>query len=540
MNLTPLGSPFIAFAKRVTQTLATKFGNVISSLSFFNLIPHNKRAYRIVALIVIVALGASFLSINTLFEEKTHFYTVGKYQISVDFNSNQPQTGNNRINILVTDQEGHPINAKTRVRAYDQGMNTIISPTIRKIQQGRFAGSVDLPDVGEWILAVDVDSSMLGHGDLLLVLKTGRKGLEQLTATQESIAYYTCSMHPSVKSATQGTCPICSMDLIAVKKKDKQAGVVTVNDKKRQLIGVTTAEVGKRPFIKTINAPGKISYDESRLTEITLKYDAWIEALAVKDIGLSVKKGEPLFNIYSPELISAQQEYLSALQSGDSYKTAAAERLKLWGVNAIQLKKLQRRGRSLTKLPILSPVTGVVVSKNIIQGTAVKSGAPLLRIADLSKVWLETSIYQSDLPWVKEGVSVEISVDDLPNFKWRSVVNRIDPFINSTTHTASLRMEVENKQGLLRPNMYASAQIQVDLGERLLIPQTSVIFSGEKRIVFRDLGHGELQPVTITTGLQNENDIEVLAGLTENDKIVSSGHFLIAAESKLKSGLKQW
>ena len=331
------------------------------------------------------------------------------------------------------------------------------------------------------------------------------------------------------------------MDLIPVMKSGKEnAGIVTVDGEKRQRIGVTVEAVKKGTFIKTIKAAGKIGYDESQLTDITLRYDAWVETLDVHDVGQFVNKDDSLFNIYSPELISAQQEYLAASRGRGDYKTAAAERLNLWGVSGAQLKTIQKRRRIFFKLPVLSPVSGVVVNKNIIQGTMVKSGTPLLRIADLSKVWLEASIYQSDFLWVKEGVNVEITVDDLPNHQWNSVIKQIDPFVDPRTYTAGVRLEIDNKEGLLRPDMYANADIKVNMGERLLIPESAVIFSGKKRIVFIDLGNGKLKPVSIKTGLQNKDFIEVVSGLKIDDKVVSSGHFLIAAESKLKSGLQQW
>ena len=260
----------------------------------------------------------------------------------------------------------------------------------------------------------------------------------------------------------------------------------------------------------------------------------------MRDVGQFVNKDDSLFNIYSPELISAQQEYLAASRGRGDYKTAAAERLKLWGVSGAQLKAIQKRRRIFFKLPVLSPVAGVVVSKNIIQGTMVKSGTPLLRIADLSKVWLEVSIYQNDLLWVKEGINVDITVDDLPNHQWQSVIKQIDPFVDPQTYTVGVRLEIDNKEGLLRPNMYANADIKVNMGERMIIPESAVIFSGKKRIVFIDLGNGKLKPISIKTGLQNEDFIEVVSGLEIDDKVVSSGHFLIAAESKLKSGLQQW
>ncbi|MCK5830412.1 MAG: efflux RND transporter periplasmic adaptor subunit [Methylococcales bacterium] len=483
---------------------------------------------------------ALFIIMAGFFSGQPTSFKTGKYQVKVNLISKRLQKGNNLLTFIVTNKDGLPMNVNVRGKVFNKEMSKKITTDIKTLEKGVYQSVIDLPENGEWLLALDMDSEDLGHGDLVFVLDAG-KPLHLLAATSEEVKHYTCAMHPSVNLTVDGQCPICGMDLVLVKKQGKQdAGTITVNGKKRQLIGVTTEEVKKGTFTKTIRAAGKINYDESRLTEITLKYDAWVETLEADDIGQSITKGDSLFNIYSPELLSAQQEYLAAFHSSKEYKIAATEKLKLWGVNSQQLKELQKRGKIFLKLPVLSPVSGVVVSKNIIQGTVIKSGSPLLRIADLSKVWLEASIYQSDLPWIKEGVKVKITVDDIPNHQWQSVIKRVDPFIDPLTYTAGIRLEIDNKDGLLRPNMYATASIKVDMGERLLISESAVIFSGNKRIVFLDLGNGRLKPTQITTGLQNKDSIEVISGLNVGDKITSSGHFLIASESKLTSGLKQW
>jgi len=491
--------------------------------------------YAILILLVVFFIGAF------LFGSNSHSFTAGKYQVTVEVIDNKIQKGSNQLTLKVSDKAGLPVDATVRARVYDKEMEKNLIVNVKTKAKGDYKTTVDLPENGEWILAVDMDSERLGHGDLVFSFVTGKEAVSLISTTSDGIDYYTCSMHPSVKAAVDGACPICSMDLIPVMKTSKEnAGIVTVDDKKRQRIGITTERVKKDIFRKIIKAAGTISYDARKLSEITLKYDAWIETLDVDDIGQPVIKEQPLFSIYSPELISAQQEYLAASLGGRQYKAAAAERLKLWGVSTQQLRELQRRGKIFLKLPVLSPVSGVVVKKNILQGSMVKSGSPLLRIADMTKVWLDVSIYQNDLKWLKEGVKVEITVDELPNQQWQSVIKRVDPFIDPQSYTAGARLELDNETGLLRPEMYASVLIKIDLGERLLIPESAVIFSGNKRIVFLDLGEGKLKPTTIKTGLQNDDYFEVISGLKEGDKVVSSGHFLIAAESKLKSGLKQW
>lgn len=384
---------------------------------------------------------------------------------------------------------------------------------------------------------------------ILLFLTTGayypwnqNPVVDEAQSEQDNSAYFTCPMHPSVKAKVPGSCPICSMDLIVVEHRShtQSPGSVVVDGKKRQLIGVTTKAVNKQTFSKFIKAAGKVNYDESLLTEITLKYDAWIETLQAYDVGVRVNKGQPLFSVYSPDLVSAQQEYLMSLQSGGRYKQAGRQRLEFWGVNSNQLKQLRDSGRVNNRFPIISPVSGIIIKKNIINGSAVKAGAPLLVIADLAKVWVEADIYQNELAWVKKGMNAKIIIDDLPGKQWVLPITSIDPFLDAKSHSARIKFELDNSDHILRADMYASIYLKVDRGEHLLVPESAVLFSGEKRIVFVDKGQGRLEPREITIGLQNNQFMQVLDGLQAGDHVVTSGQFLIASESKLKSGISQW
>ncbi|MEE9424790.1 MAG: efflux RND transporter periplasmic adaptor subunit [Methylococcales bacterium] len=494
-----------------------------------------------IALLLIVFAIVPVNPINT----KQDLFTAGDFRVRMGVNSSPIQHGRNQFRFSILNHEEQAVEAHVVVKAYHDANNLFANATISTMGDGLYEAVIDLPETGNWVLAIDIKNPILGHGDVLFSLQTGMKGLHILAATNDNVAYYTCAMHPSIKSVTAGSCPICSMDLIAIKKNRQQAEIVDLDYKKRQMIGVTTDVVKQRTFIKTILSSGKISYDQSRLREITLKYDAWIESLEINEAGIAIQQGDELFSIYSPELISAQKEYLATFQhGGGQYKSAAAERLKLWGVNKQQLRLLKHKGHNFTKLPVLSPVSGTVVSKHIIEGSAVKSGAPLLRIADLSTVWLEAAVYQTDLAWFQsvplDQIHAAISIDEMPDLPMKSVIKHIDPVLDPLTHSARIRFEIDNPLGLLRPNMYATSSIQLDLGKLLLIPASAVIVAADKRIVFVDQGKGKLKPVAIKTGLQNDQYIEVKSGLSDGQTVVTSGQFLIAAESKLKSGLQQW
>jgi Cu(I)/Ag(I) efflux system membrane fusion protein len=323
---------------------------------------------------------------------------------------------------------------------------------------------------------------------------------------------------------------------------EMQQATFNVDNYRRQLIGVTTAEFVRQNMVKTIHAGARVTYDQSRLTDVTLKYDAWIGQLNADYQGKQMQRGKPLFTFYSPELVSAQDEYLDSLKQnyGFGLRKAARRRLALWDINPSQIKALEKRGKAVEYIPIASPVTGTIIEKNIVTGSAVKAGTRLLRLADLSTVWVEGEVYESDLPWIKVGMSARITLPELAEQPYTATVTFIDPVINPQTRSAVIRVQLDNTDGTLRPDMFATMALQVDLGERMVVPEQAVIYSGDQRIVFVDKGNGRLLPVKIKTGLRNADMIVVLDGLVEGDIIVTSGNFLIAAESKLKAGLAQW
>jgi Cu(I)/Ag(I) efflux system membrane fusion protein len=273
-----------------------------------------------------------------------------------------------------------------------------------------------------------------------------------------------------------------------------------------------------------------------------LKYDAWIGQLNADYLGKSMQQGKALFTVYSPDLVSAQDEYLNSLKQNHTFglRKAARRRLTLWDINSSQIKALEKRGRAMEYLAIDSPVNGTIIEKNIVSGSAFKAGARLLRLADLSTVWVEGQVYEADLPWVKVGMSARIILPGQIKPSYTAKVIFVDPVLNPQTRSAVIRVQLDNADGLLRPDMFATLSLQIDLGERMIVPEQAVIYSGEQRIVFIDKGQGRLLPVKIKTGLRNNDMIEVLDGLVKGDIIVTSGNFLIAAESKLKAGLAQW
>jgi Cu(I)/Ag(I) efflux system membrane fusion protein len=412
---------------------------------------------------------------------------------------------------------------------------------------GVYRGVLDVPGEGDFVLAVDVSTEQQGHGDLVLAFATGEYGLRAATATPEGIAYYTCSMHPSVKEAGPGQCPICSMNLQPVTNEQIQSGVVTIDARRRQLIGVETGKARMRDVTKTIRAVGQVDYDERRMSNVTLKFDAWIGELKADYVGTQVEQGQVLFTVYSPELLSAQQEYLETRQRlasrgpDDSLVRAARKRLMLWDISPAQVRAIERRGEAYEYLPIYAPKSGTVVEKMVNEGSQVKTGDMLLRIADLSTVWVDAEVYEADLPLIENGMTAEVSLPYGPDQRYQAKVDYIYPYLEGKTRTARIRLVLDNPDGALKPEMYAEVKLQADLGRRLMVPEGAVLVAGESRVVFKDLGEdGKLKPVRVKTGQRVDGFVEITEGLDAGDKIITSGNFLIASEAKLKTGIEQW
>ena len=362
------------------------------------------------------------------------------------------------------------------------------------------------------------------------------------------VAYYTCSMHSSVRSQDpDGTCPICAMNLIPVTREEVDSGMIVVDAARRQLIGVKMGLVERGPLNLTIRTVGSVVYDETRLTDVTLKFDGWIGELNADSTGKYVEEGSLLFTIYSPELLSAQDEYLEALRQSKSNPArgtrlldAVRRRLTLWGITASDLDRLEARGTAQEYMPVLSPASGTIIAKNIVKGSHIRTGELLYRIADLSSVWIEADLYEQDLALVEPGQEARITLPYDPNQDFTGSVSYIYPYLNASTRTGKIRIEIPNPDGALKPAMYANVELLIPLGERLYVPESAVIYAGESRIAFVDRGEGRLQPRKLKTGVRNRDYIEVLEGLEEGEIVVIAANFLIAAESKLKAGIDRW
>ncbi|MDZ7374295.1 MAG: efflux RND transporter periplasmic adaptor subunit [candidate division KSB1 bacterium] len=357
---------------------------------------------------------------------------------------------------------------------------------------------------------------------------------------------YHCPMHPEYTSDKPGNCPICGMTLVPVRKEapsrtEKLApGTVELSPERQQLLGLTFGQAERRRLTKEIRAVGQITYDETRLKEVNLKFSGWIEELYVDFVGKLVHAGDPLFSIYSPELVAAQEEYLLVLPARGSSAAiweAARRKLLLWGLLEGQLQELEKNGKPSQSLKVYAPATGYVVEKNVLTGKYVQAGETLYRIADLSTVWLVAAVYEEDLSLLRPGQTVSASLVSAHSGMLRGSIQYINPYVNETTRTAEVRVTLPNPDGKLLPGMYAYVQIPVDLGERLVVPEEAILFSGTRYLTFVDRGEGMLEPIEIEPGVRTGAFVEVLRGLAPGDRVLTSANFLIDSESKLRLAL---
>ena len=371
-------------------------------------------------------------------------------------------------------------------------------------------------------------------------------------ADGDEVSHYTCSMHPSVKRDAPGTCPICSMDLVPVSRQEVATGTFVVDATRRQQIGVRTEAARVEPVAVEIRAVGRVAVDQSRMSEVSVKYPGWIGRLRVDRPGQSVRRGDVLFELYSPQLYASQEELLAALESqlaardtsvpdrADYLVDAARQRLRLWDLGDEQIERVAATGKPIQYLPILAPSSGVVMEKNVVAGSSVLPGQVLYRIARLDRVWIEADVYESELPLVAVGQAARVALAYLPARTFEGRVSFVYPYLDGASRTGTIRIELANPELELKPEMYANVVLVAERGERLTVPEEAVLYAGERRLVFVDLGEGRLVPRTVVTGVRSGERVEVLSGLEAGEVVVTSGNFLIAAESRLKSATGKW
>ena len=391
-------------------------------------------------------------------------------------------------------------------------------------------------------------------GALWYFHSTGQNSGNLAAGTAEK-QLYTCGMHPQVIQDHPGNCPICGMKLTPVRKQAETGAkaaadsqTIAVDPVTIQNMGIRTAVVARGPLRRTIRTVGTIDYNETALAEVTTKFKGWVEKLYVDSTGQQVHRGDPLFEVYSPDLYSAQVEYLLALNApaaagGDTaaLKESARLKLKYWDISDAQLAELEKIRQPRKTLRMDAPMDGFVVEKTVVQGQMVDAGMKLYRIAELGLVWVQAQIYEQDLPYLKLGQEANVTLSYLSDRVFRGRVTYIYPNVDEKTRTARVRMEFHNPGYVLKPGMFATVQVTSELlPSALLVPDMAVLRSGEKNTVFVALDGGKFEPRTVTLGPQAEHDLyQVLSGLKEGERIVTSGQFMLDSESQLREAIQK-
>lgn len=449
-------------------------------------------------------------------------YQAGDLEIAVDIDPGTARVGDNKIMIELRDADGQPID-DADIDAFAQmpamgAMSAMRAPAdLKKMGPGKYEGSMDLSMRGEWPLTVEIKDPVRGDKRLQFDLATDREGL----------------------TIAAGATPVGGAEMSM-----DDANAITIDNRRRQMIGVETGEATHRDLVKSIRAVGEVTFDERLLSQVALKFDGYIGDLKADYVGTEVTENQVLFTVYSPELLAAQQEYLETRRRrSDTQNTllgAARQRLALWDMSDQEIAALERRGEPEAYVAIRAPRSGTLIERYVADGSAAKMGQTLLTIADLSSVWIEAEVFEADLELVKVGMSASVTLPYLPGKTYPATVEYVYPYLEGNSRTGRIRLSLDNSDGELKPEMYAQVSLQVDIGHRLSVPEEAIIVAGESRVVFVDLGAGRLKPVRIKAGRSANGFVEVLEGLTLGDTVVTSGNFLIAAETRLKTGINQW
>jgi Cu(I)/Ag(I) efflux system membrane fusion protein/cobalt-zinc-cadmium efflux system membrane fusion protein len=374
----------------------------------------------------------------------------------------------------------------------------------------------------------------------------------------KKILYWRAPMDPTYISDKPGKSPM-GMDLIPVYEgEDDLTGgpTVVIDPVTVQNIGVRTALVEKRDLYRAIRTVGHLDYNEQKLYRVNVKFSGWIEKLYVDKTGQPVRKGQPMLEIYSPELVTTQEEYLLALNNAKklsqspyteisegsrSLLESTRRRLLYWDITDKQIKNLEEKGIISKTMTLFSPVDGIVISKTAEQGMRIMSGMDLFRIADLSTIWVYASIYEYEVPWIKEGQKVEMDLPYIPGEVFIGKVDYIYPYLNQKTRDVKVRLVFPNPGLRLKPEMYANIQINSKLGdEQLAVPDEAVIHSGKRNMVFVAKGAGKFEPREVVLGPEAEGGYyQVVAGLRPGEEVVTSAQFLLDSESRLKEAIQK-
>ncbi|HEY5175218.1 MAG TPA: efflux RND transporter periplasmic adaptor subunit [Terriglobales bacterium] len=387
---------------------------------------------------------------------------------------------------------------------------------------------------------------------------TTRSSAQSATPGGRKILYWYDPMHPAYRSDKPGIAPDCGMQFVP-KYADEEtsmanmpAGTVSISPEKQQLIGVRTATVEKQQLERTVRTTAQLAANETKIAHIHVKVSGWIDTIYVDYVGQLVTKGQPLFTLYSPDLVATQEEYLIAKRGekylggapfkevsdgANSLLKASRDRLKLWDISDEQIKKLDETGEVSKTLTFYSPITGFVTDRKAFPQTSVTPDTELYTVSDLSTIWANADIYEYEVPYVQVGQRAEMQLSYYPGKTWSGRVNYIYPTVDPQSRTVKVRIDFPNPNFELKPQMFADVQLKINYGDKLVVPKEAVLDSGTEQIVFVTRQDGMFEPRRVTLGAHMDDRVVVLSGLKRGETIVTSGNFLIDSESRLKSAM---
>ncbi len=404
------------------------------------------------------------------------------------------------------------------------------------------------------ILLLLLLGGIMGAGGLYMTSRHGREASAPAEGGAgkkgRKILYYKAPMDPSYISEKPGKSPM-GMDLIPVYEGEEdtmEPGTVKIDPVTIQNMGVRTAKVRRMRLEKTIRTVGRITYDEKKVYHIHTKIDGWVEKLYFDFTGQKVNRGDTLLEFYSPKLISAEEELLLARKMAARMKEVrrtslvdlSRRRLELWDVPEDQIREIEETGKAKRTLRILSPVTGIIVDKPVVEGMYVQPGRNLFTIADISTVWAYADIYEYELPWVRLGQGVDMTLASYPGKVFHGHVSFIYPFVEPKTRTIRVRVEFDNPDFRLKPDMYADMTLRAVVSRRAVaVPKEAVLLSGKRSVVILSRGNGKFRPQDVVLGAETDDYYEVRSGLKPGDTVVTSAQFLIDSESSLKEAVSK-
>jgi RND family efflux transporter MFP subunit len=455
------------------------------------------------------------------------------------------------------EQSGHPAVAVHNAKDEHQPVYwyDAMNPQHHYNQPGKAPDGMDL--VPQYAEQTPESAALKTNSGSPNATNTSAMTVKDAANSEKKILYWFDPMHPAYKSDKPGIAPDCGMTLVPKYAEDESMakmpmGTITIPPDKQALAGVRTALVERKPLVRDIRTTAEIVADETRIAHVHVKVAGYIDKVYVDFVGQLIKKGQPLFTLYSPDLVSTQEEYLIAKrgnatlgnapfqeisEGSQSLLQSARERLKLWDISDEQIKELDMTGKVSKNLTFYSPITGFVTDRKAFPQTSVTPDTELYTVSDLSTVWANADIYEYEVPFVHIGQRVSLTLSYYPGRTYTGSISFIYPTVDPQTRTVKARIQISNPGFQLKPQMFADAVLHVDYGTKVIVPQEAVLNSGVEQHVFVVRDGGVFEPRLVTVGPVMDGNAVILSGLKAGETIVVAGNFLIDSESGLKSAI---